>query len=53
MEVDLVGTDAEAPNDDELLCFAQHPSRELGLGTDTDDMDVSVSIRDKLPLSPI
>jgi hypothetical protein len=41
LEVDLVGTDTEATHDDEVSGFLQHTSRELCLGTDTDDVDVT------------
>lgn len=39
--IDLIGSDTEAPNDNELLCLAQYSSCELRFGTDADDVDVS------------
>ena len=40
LEVDLVGADAEAADDDEVLCSLEHLCVQLGLGADTDDMNI-------------
>lgn len=41
LEVDLVGTDTEATDDDKVLCFLQDSCGELGLGANTDDVDIT------------
>jgi hypothetical protein len=47
LEVDLVGTDAEASDNDEILGLLQNPLRELSLRTNTDDMNVTIFTRDQ------
>jgi hypothetical protein len=41
-EVDLVGADAEAADDNEVLSLAQHPLRKFRLGADSDGVNVTV-----------
>lgn len=41
LEVDLVGTNTEATDDNEVLGLPQNASSELSLGTNTDDVDIS------------
>jgi hypothetical protein len=40
LEVDLVRADAEAADNDEVLCGFEDAGCELGLGADADDVDV-------------
>ena len=40
LEVDLVGTDTEATDDDKVLCFLQDSCGELCLGANTNDVDI-------------
>jgi len=42
VEVDLVGTDAEASDDNEVLCLAEDTLAQLRLGSDSDDMDITI-----------
>lgn len=44
IEVDLVGTDTEAADDEQVLGLTEDLLGELRLGTDTDDLDFSVAI---------
>lgn len=44
IEVDLVGTDTEAANNEQVLGLAEDLFGELGLGTNTNDLDVTVAI---------
>lgn len=41
LEIDLVGTDTEATDDDEVLCLLQDSCGELGLGANTDDVNIT------------
>ena len=41
VEIDLVGTDAEAADDEQVLGFAQHLLGELRLRADADDVDIA------------
>jgi hypothetical protein len=54
LEVDLVGTDAEAADNDQVLGLLQNPLRELGLRADTDDMNITALleavVRNGLPI---
>lgn len=43
LQVDLVGADTEAADDQQVLGFAEDLFRQLGLGTNADDMDVPTS----------
>ena len=43
LEVNLIGADAEAPDDNEVLCVSEHLFRELRLGPDSNDVDIPVS----------
>lgn len=49
LEVHLVGTDTEAPDHDQVLSFLKDPSGELGLGADTDHMNVTMRILVGIP----
>lgn len=40
LEVDLVGADTEAADDNEVLCGLEHLCAQLGLGADTDNMNI-------------
>lgn len=40
LEVDLVGTNAEATDHNQVLSLLEDPRGELGLGTDTNHMNV-------------
>lgn len=44
IEIDLVGTDAEATDDNQILRLAEDLFAKLGLGSDADDMNVSTRI---------
>lgn len=43
IEIDLVGSDTEAADHDEVLSLTENPLGELGLRADTDSMDITVS----------
>jgi hypothetical protein len=51
IEVDLVGTDAKASNNNQVLCFPEYFRRQLRLRSDTQDVNISgqvtISIQDK------
>ena len=42
LEVDLVSTDAEASDNDQVLGLLQNPLGKLGLGANTDDVNVTM-----------
>lgn len=41
VEVDLVGPDAEAADDQQVLGLGKDTVRQFGLGADTNDMDIT------------
>ena len=41
LEVDLVCTDAETANDNQVLGFGEDAGSKLGFGTDTEDVDIT------------
>ena len=43
LEVDLVCSNTEAADDDEVLCGLKHLCAQFGLGTDTDNVNIPVS----------
>jgi hypothetical protein len=49
LQVDLVGTNAEAANDNQVLSVLEHVGSELGLGSDTNDVHV-LDLLDQLVL---
>ena len=42
LQVDLVGADAEAADDGEVLSLCQYLGRQLCLGADTNNVDITL-----------
>lgn len=42
IKVDLVGSNAKAPDDNQILCFAENLFAQLRLGSDSDDVYIAV-----------
>jgi hypothetical protein len=42
VEVDLVCSNAEASDDDQVLCLTQHSVVQLRLGANTNNVDVTI-----------
>jgi len=44
VQIDLVGTDAEAADDEQVLSLRQYLGRQLCLGPDADNVDITFEL---------